>query len=86
MRIGLYYIQDTGKFLGDYLTWLEIGAKGVTTNLCEAGLFSEKEAKRICKDKKGFTAWPESYIKKNLQLTVSMFYLKKNRAKWRGVK
>lgn len=47
MAVSCYYIQDTRAQRGDCALFERAGRLGYTTNLSEAGLFSESEANAI---------------------------------------
>lgn len=80
-----YYIQDTRSYVGNCIVFWGSNWSGYVTDINKAGLYSEEEAKKICGSRKTDIAWPENYIRKNLQLTCDMQYLTKKRAKWKGV-
>lgn len=82
----LYYIQDIRYYHNYLMLFCKIGNKDLTSNLVEAALFSEEQAKRICSRKKFFIAWTETYIKKNTQLTVNKNFIEKGRSRWKKIK
>lgn len=74
-----YYIQnkDAG-FLGNAIMFWRKDCKGYTPNLDDAQIFSEEEAKKICKENSGKNkAWSKEYIDNNkgIQRIVDSQYL-----------
>jgi hypothetical protein len=60
----LYYIQH--GYVGNAMCWWRKGDKGYSTNLSEAGIYPEAEAKRQAARRPGEdTAWPCDYINGN---------------------
>lgn len=57
----LYYIQTTG-FHGNSCIWWGKNSRGYTSNIKEAGMYTEKEAKDICATSPSQRAWPVEYI------------------------
>lgn len=43
----MYYIRDRRSFVGNACLWWREGGKGYTTNLDDAGKFTEEDAHRI---------------------------------------
>lgn len=83
MNKTLYYIQNTEMHDNNLMLFFRIDKQGFTSNLADARLFSERIAKRICRESKHLVAWSDTYLKKNTQLTVSKEFVDRNRAKWK---
>lgn len=60
MEEELFYIQNAG-FCGNALFWWGKNSQGYTTDIREAGKYTEQEARIICRRKED-TAWPCTYI------------------------
>lgn len=57
-----YYIS-TGGYSGNSLIFWGKDSRGYTSNLDNAGLYSEEDAKRICSNSdRTEKAWPKEYI------------------------
>lgn len=78
-----YYIQDTRTVVGNSVLFWGKNRNGYTCDIGKAGLYSEEEAKEICKNRKTDIAWPESYIKTKIFKSVDMQYLDKKKARWK---
>jgi len=61
--VNLYYIQC--GYVGNALCWWRPEGKGYTTNINEAGKYSEQEAKEQAKRRIDDVAWKCDYIDKN---------------------
>ncbi len=70
-----YYIQDKRQYVGnDMLFWTQ-SKGGYTTDLDKAGLFTEAEAREICRHRKSDIAWPENHLKEVCKKVVDMQYV-----------
>jgi hypothetical protein len=61
----LYYIQN--GYVGNAINWWRPEGKGYTTNIKEAGKFSEAQAKQQANTRVDDVAWPCDYIDNNEQ-------------------
>jgi ABC-type branched-subunit amino acid transport system ATPase component len=46
-----YYIQDTRSYVGNSVLWWRENGQGYTTDFDDAGVYSEAESARICKNR-----------------------------------
>lgn len=74
-----YYIQNRNAgFLGNAIMFWRKGCNGYTANLDDAEIFTEEEAKKICKGNPTKNrAWSKEYIDNNkgIQRIVDCQYL-----------
>ena len=68
----LYYIQNSLAYVGNDLLWWAKEDRGYTTDLDRAGLYTEKQAKEIHRDRSSDVPWLATYIDSNCQRTVDM--------------
>ena len=74
MSEKLYYIQRNNSYAGNYILWWVKDARGYTTNLENAEVFTEKDAKELHSEEDGgkYTMWLKSYIDKKVSTGVDM--------------
>ncbi len=58
----LYYLQDSRTFVGNDVMWWAKDAKGYTTDLRKAHVFTKEEAIRQHNDRETGIPWPKAYI------------------------
>ena len=68
---NLYYIQKHG-YVGNSILWWKYNNAGYTTNIDQARVFTEDEAKKLCKDVDGCIAWNKDHIDNNISKHVDM--------------
>jgi hypothetical protein len=72
----LYYIQN--GFVGNAMCWWRPDGKGYTTDIKDAGRYSEEDAKEQARMRFEDIAWPCDYIDENEmahKTTISFHYL-----------
>ena len=78
-----YYIQDIRSYVGNCIVFWGKNNCGYVTDIEKAGVYSEEEARGICKNRKTDVAWPEKYIKEHIQQTCDIQYIDWKKAKWK---
>ena len=65
-----YYMQDTRKYVGNFVLWWRSGGRGYTTDIREAEVWSEDDARKQhgCRDTD--IPWDRDYIDKRTCLAV----------------
>lgn len=66
MKEELYYIQDTRQVVGNCALWWKSKRCGYTTDIDEAGLYSQEEAFSIAAGRDTDKPWPKSIIEKHI--------------------
>jgi len=74
MKEQLYYIQDSRSYTGNCVVWWGKLQRGYTSDLDKAGLYTESEAREICK-RETDKAYPKEYIEGKTQRTVDHQYI-----------
>ena len=68
MENKMYYVQNSG-YVGNALTWWREGGRGYTSDIAEAGRFSETEMRDIIDNRpEDDFAWECDYIDNNLEI------------------
>src|SRR6185369_5534985 len=75
----LFYIQDTTTYVGDFILWWRPDRKGYTTNLDEAGAYTEEAARAIERLRGTDRAWPVSAVQAGVTRAVDVEKLRKAR-------
>lgn len=73
----LYYIQDTRDTVGNCASWWRPNSCGYTTQIEEAGLYSEEEAKKITSHRSTDIAWPKEVVEHCAVRHVRVDHLRK---------
>jgi hypothetical protein len=79
-RPVMYYIQDTRNYVGNCMLFWRKNHSGYTPNINEAGLYTEEQARRICRNRSTDIAWKEDYIRAHLQLVCDAQYISREEA------
>ena len=58
----LYYLQDSRQYVGNSMLWWRAGGAGYTTNLEEAGVFTQDQAFRQHRVRDTDRPWSKSYV------------------------
>jgi len=66
-----YYIQDTRSFVGDSVLFWRPDGSGYTIKIDRAGLYTEADAKRICRNRDTDKMIPEDVVKRAATLQVT---------------
>lgn len=69
---GLFYIQHTPLYAGDYALWWRPNRNGYTHCIGDAGLYSKEEADRIVALRGQERAWARDAVVPGIQLAVNM--------------
>ena len=77
-----YYIQDTRSYVGNAVVWWGHDNSGYTSYIEKAGLYTEKQAREICKRKTDI-AWPEAHIKQAIRQIVDSQFLDSKKARFK---
>ena len=57
-----FYIQDSRNYVGNSMVWWRRGNVGYTTNIDEAGIYSEEEAIQMHQNRESDMMWPVEFI------------------------
>jgi len=74
----LFYVQDTRQYVGNCCLWWCPAGKGYTTQINEAGLFTEEECKRMRPTDK---PWPRHVVEAAVCHHVRIEHLNKEAAR-----
>lgn len=84
---ALFYIQDTRSFLGNSPVWWGHNGSGYTSNILNAGVYSQEQAVAQHKSRESDVPWPKSYIDKKISVTVDFQHISiKDALKGTGIK
>ena len=64
-----FYVQDKRQYVGNCILWWRENGNGYTTNIDEAGVFTEKN---LPIKRETDVAWPKDYIDEHLRQTVDV--------------
>ena len=73
-----YYIQDSRQYVGNCLLWWCPNHGGYTTQIDEAGLYTEEEMNKICSNRDTDIAWPQDIVEKSIVKHVRIERLRSN--------
>lgn len=73
-----FYIQDTRQYVGNCVLWWCPNSGGYTTQIDEAGLYTEEEANKICSNRNTDIAWPQDVVEKSIVKHVRIERLRRN--------
>lgn len=74
---GRYYIQDKRSFVGNCVMWWRKNNRGYTTNLLDAEIYTEEEAREICSRRDTDIPWPVKDVQPLILPTVDMQKLRR---------
>lgn len=69
---NLYYIQDTRSYIGNCVVWWRAGGRGYTTDLDDAGLYTQQEALAQHRSRETDVPWLCSEIEPLVRRTIDM--------------
>lgn len=67
-----YYIQDTRPAIGNYALWWKTDGNGYTTDLAQAGIFSQMEAESIERRRITDKKWSVAIIQQLAKYQVAL--------------
>jgi hypothetical protein len=69
---GMFYIQHTQNYAGDYILWWGPNGSGYTFDLDRAGLYTKAEADSIVGLRGQEKAWPKAAVQPGIERAVNV--------------